>query len=218
MRTILFDLDGTIIDSFYGITKCVQYALRTQGIEVEDLKELRDFIGPPLKTSFQKRYQFDDDTTAFLIETYRERFDEVGIFENELYPGAEEALHKLKDRGYPLALASSKPEAACRRILEKYGLLSCFDEVVGATLDGKISTKEEVLAEVLSRMRIKNPRECILVGDTVYDVEGAKHAGMDCIAVSYGFGKKEDLEQAGAACICKDLKEVVRSIEGYKTV
>lgn len=102
MMTILFDLDGTMIDSFPGITKCVQYALGTQGIEVEDLNELRDFIGPPLKTSFQKRYQFDDATTALLIEKYRERFDEVGIFENELYPQVEETLRYLKTRGYPL--------------------------------------------------------------------------------------------------------------------
>ncbi len=218
MITVLFDLDGTIIDSFPGITKCVQYALKTQGIEVQDRNELRDFIGPPLKDSFQRRYQFDDETAEFLVKKYRERFDVEGIFENELYPGVEEALRFLKDRGYPLALASSKPEEACRRILEKYGLLAYFDEVVGATLDGKISTKEEVLEEVFRRMDIESPKDCILIGDTIYDVKGAKNAGMDCIAVSYGFGETADLKEAGAVCICKDLEEVVKSIEGYQIV
>lgn len=100
--TILFDLDGTISDSFLGITKCVQYALRTQGIEVEDLHELTDFIGPPLILNFRKRYGFDDETIAFLVKKYRERFDKIGVFENELYPGVKEALASLQDRGYAL--------------------------------------------------------------------------------------------------------------------
>ncbi len=216
--TILFDLDGTISDSFLGITKCVQYALRTQGIEVEDLHELTDFIGPPLSLSFRKRYGFDDETIAFLVKKYRERFDKIGVFENELYPGVKEALASLQDRGYALVLASSKPEDACRIILKHHGILSYFTEVVGATLDSRISSKKEVLEEVLRRMDIQNPKECILIGDTIYDVEGAKDIGMDCIGVSYGFGRVEELERAGAYCICKDLEEVVRSIERYQVI
>lgn len=216
--TILFDLDGTISDSFLGITKCVQYALRTQGIEVEDLHELTDFIGPPLILNFRKRYGFDDETIAFLVKKYRERFDKIGVFENELYPGVKEALASLQDRGYALVLASSKPEDACRIILEHHGILSYFTEVVGATLDSRISSKKEVLEEVLRRMDIQNPKECILIGDTIYDVEGAKDIGMDCIGVSYGFGRVEELERAGAYCICKDLEEVVRSIERYQVI
>lgn len=218
MIRVLFDLDGTIIDSFEGITKCVQYALKSQGVEVESQEELRDYIGPPLKYSFQKHYDFDDETTDKLIRTYRERFDETGIFENELYPGVEEALRELKNRGYKIALASSKPENACRRILDQHGLLNYFDEVVGASTDGRISTKESVLLEVLHRMELSSPREAVLIGDTVFDVEGARQVGMDCIAVTYGFGSREDLRQAGAACICEDLEEVVRKIEGYKAV
>lgn len=218
MITVLFDLDGTIIDSFEGITKCVQYALNSHGVEVESLDELRDYIGPPLKYSFQKHYGFDDETTDDLIGKYRERFDETGIFENELYPGVEDALRELKNRGYRIALASSKPEDACRRILDQHGLLDYFDEVVGASLDGRISTKESVLLEVIRRMELSGPKEAVLIGDTVFDVEGARQVGMDCIAVTYGFGSRNDLEQAGAACICEDLEEVVREIEGYKAV
>lgn len=212
MTTILFDLDGTIINSFLGITKCVQYALKSKGIEVENLKDLEEYIGPPLKLTFQKNYDFSDEETKFLIQKYRERFDVTGVFENELYPDVEQTLVHLKERGYSLVLASSKPETACERILEKHGLLSCFDEVVGATLDGSISTKEQVLQEVFRRIGSNHPKDYVLIGDTIYDVEGANKVGMDCIGVSYGFGKAKDLECAGAVCICKDLKEVERVV------
>lgn len=215
MKTILFDLDGTITDSFEGITKCVQYSLKTQGIEVCDLNELRPFIGPPLKYSYQKYYGFDDETIEILIEKYRERFDEVGIFENNLYPGVEECLKNLKEKGYPIALASSKPEEACKRILEKHGLDGYFDEIVGATLDGSISTKKEVLQAVFARMQVADAKDCILIGDTIFDVEGAKEVGMDCIGVSYGFGERTEMENAGALCVCDNLKEVEKYIEQY---
>lgn len=212
MTTILFDLDGTIINSFLGITRCVQYALRSKGIDVENLKDLEKYIGPPLKQTFQKNYDFSDEETIDLIRKYRERFDVTGIFENELYPGVEQTLLHLKECGYPLVLASSKPETACERILEKYGLLSCFDEVVGATLDGRISTKEQVLKEVFQRIGSNDPKDYVLIGDTIYDVEGANKVGMDCIGVSYGFGKAEDLERAGAVSVCRDLEEVERVV------
>lgn len=212
MTTILFDLDGTIINSFLGITRCVQYALRSKGIEVENLEDLEEYIGPPLKKTFQKNYDFSDEETIDLIRKYRERFDVTGIFENELYPGVEQTLLHLKERGYPLVLASSKPETACKRILEKHGLLSCFDEVVGATLDGRISTKEQVLKEVFRRIGSNDPKDYVLIGDTIYDVEGANKVGMDCIGVSYGFGKAEDLERAGAVSVCRDLEEVERVV------
>lgn len=217
MLTVLFDLDGTIIDSFEGITKSVQYALHAQGIEVQDLRELTEFIGPPLKIMFPKKFGFDEKTTKTAIKKYRERFDAVGVFENELYPDVRETLQKLRDRGYPLALASSKPEDACIRILNQHGITALFDEIVGAALDDNIITKEDVLLEVFRRMKMKNPKDGVLIGDTIYDVEGAKRVGMDCIGVAYGFGKREDLEQAGAICICENLKEVVKEIEGYKT-
>lgn len=216
MNTILFDLDGTLTDSFEGITKCVQYALKTQNIEVSDCNELRSYIGPPLKYSFQKNYGFDDETTMYLIKKYRERFDDVGVFENRLYDGVEECLKNLKAKGYRIVLASSKPEEACRRIIKKHGLVQYFDEIVGATLDEKISTKEEVLEAVFERMHIQDRTSCVLVGDTVFDVEGAKKARIGCVGVSYGFGDKDEMIKAGALTICENLKEVENYIEGYR--
>lgn len=213
MKAVLLDLDGTLINSEEGITKCVQYALRSFGIEETDLSKLRCFIGPPLSVMYKEKYGFTDKQAWEGTEKYRERFDVEGIFECELYPGVEEAVRQLKENGYLVALASSKPEVACKRILEHFGLTKYFDEIVGSTLDGSISTKGEVLEELYRRMPDVEKNEMCLVGDTKFDVLGAKEFGIDCIGVSYGFGTKEELENAGAVTICDSLKEVVSYVD-----
>ena len=128
-----------------------------------------------------------------------------------MYDGVAEAIRELKEEGYVIALASSKPETACRRILDHFSLTSYFDEIVGSTLDGSISTKQQVLEELGRRMEHMNitKDEMCLIGDTEYDAIGASQFGIRCIGVSYGFGKKEQLEQAGAYCVCDSVTEVV---------
>lgn len=211
IKAILFDLDGTIINSEEGITKCVQYALKSFGVDEPDLKKLLCFIGPPLKPVFREKYGFDKEKAWQAVLKYRERFDKTGIFECELYDGVAEAIRELKEEGYVIALASSKPETACRRILDHFSLTSYFDEIVGSTLDGSISTKQQVLEELGRRMEHMNitKDEMCLIGDTEYDAIGASQFGIHCIGVSYGFGKKEQLEQAGAYCVCDSVTEVV---------
>lgn len=208
MKTVLFDLDGTIIDSALGITTCTQYALRSFGIEETDFTKLRRFIGPPLMDSFPRYYQFSQEQARAAVEKYRERYHTIGIFECELYPDVEIVLRQLKSHGYQIALASSKPEVACKRILEHFGIDTYFDEIVGATLDGRIDTKIEVLCEVLQRVPIADKKEVLLVGDTIFDAVGAKEAGIDCIGVSYGFGTREELIDNGALVVCNSMKEV----------
>lgn len=220
MKAILFDLDGTIINSEEGITKCVQYALRAKGIEEPDLKKLLCFIGPPLEPSFREHYGMTEDEAWESVVKYRERFDVEGIFECSLYEGVKETIISLKEKGYVLALASSKPETACRRIIEHFGLTPYFDEIVGATLDGSIGTKEEVLEELgrrMAHMQITKDEMC-LIGDTKYDAAGAKIFGIRCIGVSYGFGTREDMLAAGAEAVFDGIKEVERYIEENRTL
>ncbi len=214
MKVVIFDLDGTMIDSEEGITKCVQYALDAYGVREPDLKKLRCFIGPPLEPVFMERYGMTEEQAWQSVLKYRERFDEKGIFECRLYEGVREAVARLKEKGYVLALASSKPETACRRILAHFGLDVFFDEIAGSTLDGSVSTKEEVLRELFGRLGdgIKR-REMCLVGDTKYDAAGAMAAGIRCVGVSYGFGTREELLTAGAEAVCSDIGEVERYIE-----
>lgn len=218
MKAILFDLDGTIINSEEGITKCVQYALKAYGIDEPDRSKLLCFIGPPLEPVFREKYGMTAEEAWQSVVKYRERFDEKGIFECCLYDGVKDVIIDLKKKGYVLALASSKPEQACRRILEHFGLTPYFDEIVGSTLDGSISTKEEVLAELWRRMKAHSIRkeEMCLIGDTKYDAAGAGAFGIRCIGVSYGFGTKEELLAAGAEAVFDQIREVENYIENDK--
>lgn len=215
IKAVLFDLDGTIVNSEEGITKCAQYTLRHFGIEEPDLKKLTFFIGPPLEMNFKERYGFSDEQAWEAVLKYRERFDKEGIFECELYEGVTDTIKKLHDAGYITAIASSKPEVACERILEYFSLLPYFDMVVGATLDKRISTKAQVLEELGRRMAGKNisKEEMILIGDTKFDVLGANAFGIRCIGVDYGFGTREELEEAGAVAVYSSIKEVEQYIE-----
>lgn len=217
VKAILFDLDGTLIDSEEGITKCVQYALRAFGVDEPDLTKLRVFIGPPLDVIYKGNYGMSDEEAWRAVEKYRERFDVEGIFECSLYDGVQECIRHLKQKGFVIALASSKPETACRRILAHFGLAGEFDEIVGSTLDGSISSKEQVLEELCRRMAERGSgigrAEMCLVGDTKYDAIGAKTAGIRCLGVTYGFGTREELAAAGADAIVDTVKEVERYFE-----
>ena len=192
---ILFDLDGTLTDPELGITSCVQYALKHFGIEVEDRRSLRHYIGPPLRETVMKDYHFTKEQAEEAIVKYRERFSAVGMFENEVYPGVDSLLEKLKQEGKVLATASSKPEKFVVKILEHFGLDGYFDEIAGAelTAEGR-NSKEEVLRYVMDRLGVEDKSRAVLVGDTKYDVEGAKALGIDCIGVTYGFGTAAELK------------------------
>lgn len=221
MQVILFDLDGTLTDSGPGIMRSVQYALEKMGRQVVDLQALRCFVGPPLKEQFMAYAGFDDGEALEAIRYYRERYTDKGMFENEVYPGVEDILRLLVDRGRILAVASSKPEVYVRQILDHFGLSGYFREIVGAELDGRTS-KSEVIEEALRRLGMSNHRQAVLmVGDRDYDVIGAHHCGLQCIGVAYGYGSREELQKAGAAYVANtvsDLAVLAESDEDDETV
>jgi len=149
---LLFDLDGTLTDPKLGITTCVQYALKSFGIEEPDLDKLEPFIGPPLKDSFMQFYGLDEKEAETAVDKYRERFQDIGLFENEIYPGIREMLRVLKKKGMHLAVASSKPTVFVERILEHFKIRKYFEVVVGSELDGRRVNKDEVVQEALSAL------------------------------------------------------------------
>lgn len=204
---ILFDLDGTLTDPELGITTCVQVALEQMGIAVEDRSSLRSFIGPPLLDSFMGKYGFSKEQAEQAIAIYRERFASVGLFENRVYPGVDQLLERLKQQGKLLATASSKPEPFVLRILEHFGLDGYFDEIAGAELsvDGR-NSKEEVLRYVLNRLGVVDTERVVLVGDTRFDVQGAKALGIDCIGVTYGYGEAKELK--GCVAVANTVAEL----------
>lgn len=204
---VLFDLDGTISDSSEGITKGIQIALKALGIE-EDRSNLGKFIGPPLKYSFSNFYDFDEEQTALAIKTYRAYYAETGLFENKAYDGIEALLKKVKESGRKTAVATSKPESFSVQILEKFGLAQYFDIIAGATLDGTKGDKAEIVEDVLVRFGNPDKSKVVLVGDTRFDANGAAQVGIDCIGVLYGFGTREQLEEAGAKHIAETIEDI----------
>lgn len=205
---LLFDLDGTITDSESGITRCVEYALNHFGIQVNDLRELSRFIGPPLLDSFKDFYHFTDEQAAIATAKYRERYTDKGIYENELYPGIKELLAEAVRQGKTVILATSKPEIFARRILDYFELSSYFSFVAGSGLDGSLHTKTDVINYILQSNNITALSEVVMIGDRKHDIIGAKNVGIDSIGVLYGFGDYDELAQAGATYIVKDMEEL----------
>ena len=192
---ILFDLDGTLTDPMVGITRSVQHALRAYGIEVEDLKDLCPFIGPPLKDSFMKYYDFPEEQAQEAIGRYREYFAVTGIFENRVYDGITEMLIKLKEDK--------------RTLLVRY-----FDWVCGASMDEKRVKKGDVIAYAMEMAGIKDAKEAVMVGDREHDILGAAQNSMDCVGVLFGYGSRQELEEAGAKRIAATVEELEEILLG----
>lgn len=210
---ILFDLDGTLTDPKVGITTCVQYALASVGIDEPDLDKLEPFIGPPLHESFMEFYGFDRENAMKLVEKYRERFNDIGIFENNIYPGIADMLKTLKETGCKISIASSKPTVLVERILDHFDIRKYFDAVVGSNLDGTRTKKEEVVEEALRQLQCIKEKTA-MVGDRKFDIEGAKAFGLTGIGVSFGYAVEHELEEAGAEYIVDTVEELKNLLLG----
>ena len=214
-RYLLFDLDGTLTDPAGGITKCVAYALAHFGITA-DPETLTSFIGPPLSEQFMSYAGFDRETAAAAVEKYRERFRDIGIFENRVLDGIPDLLHSLCENGYVLCVSSSKPEIFVNRILEKYGLAQYFTVTVGAELDGRRGKKAEVIEETLCRLGRRYPdadfsdrSTCLMIGDRIHDIEGAEACRMDALGVTFGYAAPGELENSTAKGIASTTEEIL---------
>ncbi len=215
IKNILFDLDGTIIDSSPGIIEGFRYSLTQHGYEVPDIEVLHSCIGPPLKDSFLKRIGCREEDIDSLVKTYRSIYDDKIKFNCSVYDGIEECLSSLNKRGYSIKLCSSKIEKPCREIMEKYGLEQYFTDIVGSDYEQKKARKVDVIDECFRRSPWQKKEETILVGDSIYDVEGANEAGIRCIAVSYGFGNNQQMLDAGAVALVDSPLDVVKYIEEH---
>ena len=209
-KTVLFDLDGTLTDSGEGIINCAALALEHFGLPVPTREEMRVFVGPPLYETFQK-FGVPADKTDEAIRVYRSRYIPTGMFENSPYPGVKELLETLKGDGYTLYVATSKPEEMSVTILEKFGLASYFDRICGASTDTSRSTKDAVIAYLLAQSGAKE--DMVMVGDTKYDVLGAKAHGIPTIGVSWGYGSAEEMMEAGAVAIADTTQQLLELIK-----
>ena len=209
-KAVLFDLDGTLTDSGEGIINCAAMTLERFGLPVPSREEMRVFVGPPLYETFQK-FGVPAEKTDEAIRVYRSRYIPTGMFENTPYPGVKALLEALKSEGYTLYVATSKPEEMSVTILEKFGLAPYFDRICGASTDTSRSTKDAVIAYLLAQSGAKE--DMVMVGDTKYDVLGAKAHGIPAIGVSWGYGSAEEMMEAGAVAIADTTQQLLELIK-----
>lgn len=209
-NTVLFDLDGTLIDPKIGITTSVQFALKKMGITIDNIDELEFFIGPPLQLSFKEHYGFTDDEVTKAIEYYRERYKPIGIYENTVYEGILSLLVQLKEAGCQIAIATSKPTIFAQKIAEHYNFHTYFDAIIGSELDGTRTLKAEVVTEVLQQLGNPNVASCVMIGDRKFDIIGGATNNMDTIGVTYGYGTEEELQQANSTYIVHSVEQLAQ--------
>ena len=211
---LLWDLDGTLTDPKEGITLSVQYALNRLGYPFQETDDLGWIIGPPLKESFKILLQTMDETLLDrAITIYRERYQEIGLYENILYPGILELIAQLKEKGCLHLLATSKPRVFAKKILQHFSLDSYFSVIMGSELNGQFVEKDVLIAEVLKKAPADSRSRTVMIGDRRYDVEGARANGIDVISVGYGYGTFEELSLAAPDFIVPSVRDLEKLLK-----
>ena len=197
IKNILIDLDGTLTDPKVGITTSARYGLEKIGHPISDEINIDWIIGPPLKASLAKILNVEADHVLAeqALMGYRERFAVKGLYENHVFEGVAETLAELKRRGYRLFVATAKPTVYAKQILEHFDLAQYFTDIYGSELNGERTNKAELIQYILEQQKLQAD-QCLMVGDREHDIFGARHNGIDTIAVSYGYGSQEELEVA----------------------
>ena len=204
---IAFDLDGTLTDPEHGLIEGFIYAFKKMGVsDYGDRDSLRRFIGPSLYVVWQDEFGFNETTVVEAIEKFREYYNIYGWWDNKVYDGIVEMLSYLKSQGKTIILATSKPEDTAIKIMKLFGLDKYFDFLGGAKGDNR-DHKWQVLDYSLNAVNADRSR-AILVGDRMYDAEGARICGIDSLAVSWGHGSREELETSGFTSIANTPEEV----------
>ncbi len=205
---LFFDFDGTLYDTVEGITKCVRYALNKRGMDAP-LEELRCFAGPPLTDMFMEKFGFTREEGDQATRDFRERYVPVGLYESRPFPGIRELLEELRAAGLRLGVTTSKPQVLAEELLRRADLISLFDVICGAADEGEGNAKWQVLRRAMDRIGARE-ESSVLIGDTKYDVAGAKRCGIPCIGVGYGYAAPGELEAAGAIAVAPDLAALRR--------
>jgi phosphoglycolate phosphatase len=193
----LFDLDGTIADSSLSITRSLHYAFTHEGFECPPIEQLHSIIGPPFEIGLP-RLGIPADDVPRVIARYRERYEDIGIAETEIFAGIHDLLLALVAEGVTLALATAKPEDSARRIVEHLGVDGHLTVVAGATYSQERRGKSAVITHALHQLGVVEPQRTVMIGDREDDVIGAHQNGLRAIGVLWGFGDRNELESAGA--------------------
>lgn len=210
IKNILLDLDGTLTDPKVGITASARYGLNKVGHPIPETDNIDWIIGPPLKASLAKLMNVDVDNPLAeqALLGYRERFATTGLYENLVFDDVATTLKSLKVRGYKLYLATAKPQVYAQQILEHFDLLKYFDYAYGSELSGERTNKGDLIAYILEQEQL-DASSCLMVGDREHDIIGARHHGIETIAVEYGYGSDEELTFAQPKARIKSFAELL---------
>lgn len=220
-KYLLFDLDGTLSESAPGIIKAVQYGLDAVGIHERDMKKLSTFIGPPLNVQMKKLYHMSDADIVTAVTKFRELYETEGIFDCRPYDGLDRLLPQAVETGYILAVASSKPEPFVKEIIGHFGFAPFFSTICGSDIGDELkkravaSQKAQIIRKAMGELEERGYahddlwQNTVMIGDTAYDIEGAKENHLPSIGCTYGYGSREELTTAGADRIVSSVKELM---------
>lgn len=215
IKTVIFDLDGTLTNPLKSFTACLRHAFSSLGIPMLTEEQVKTWIGPPIYNSLKNHLGLDDETAQSVVELYRSYYVTNGLGGNDIYNGVKQMLAQLKQMGFSIALATAKLETFATQILHDHDIYKYFDVISGATPNTARIEKVDVLRRALTLLNAEN-EQCIMVGDRLYDVEGASALGIDTIGVLYGYGTAEELLSHGAKYLAETPTEVVEIVKNIK--
>lgn len=212
IRNILFDFDGTLVDTSEGIVKSMQYACDCLGYDNVRDEIIRKWIGPPLQEMLQRILSTgNDDEIRNGIRLFRERYEKFGIVETSLYPYVQENLQKMKSKGIRLFIATSKPEAFVEKISKRYDIIDYFDEISAVKMHGTSPSKTERIGCLMKKHKMY-PENTIMIGDRHEDAEAASANLLRCIGVSYGYDDINNLKKYGCWKIVGTFHEIYETV------
>ena len=212
---LIFDFDGTVADTGEGILKSLQYSFVAMGDPEPELSDLKKFIGPPVFYSYTHFYGISEDRVDLYVKKYRERYREKGIYESKVYDGLKDLLVSLKEKNIKVGIASSKPENLIYSVSDYLGITDMFDVIVGVKSDNsKHSTKAGLIAQAMQELGAQDKNTVLMVGDRLFDIDGAHEAGLKCCGALWGYGDEEELKEHNADFIVR-LPEEIEKIAFY---
>ncbi len=205
---IIFDLDGTLTDNTQGIINSLKYSLDKMHIDDYPENLLDGFIGPPLQWGFSQLFGLNERDTKLAVEYFREYYGENGWRQNVPYNGVPEMIAELDQLGKKMYIATSKLEKYAVQIMEYFEMDKYILQLKGADYGGNKATKTQIISDLLSARKITPTKDIVMVGDTLFDIEGGKENGLSTVAVGYGFGKKVELRNANPDLFANDVEEL----------
>lgn len=193
-KYILFDLDGTILDTTQGVIDAVKITITQYGFSMPSDEILKSFVGPPMQKSMAETFNLDKETALQVANNFRANYKKYSLYKAELYPNIIEMFEKLIDKGFKIAIATNKSHENAEGIIKYFGLDKYCDYYMGSDLAGKL-TKADIVEKCIEVLNA-DKKQTVLIGDSEFDLVGAKHVGIDFLGVTYGFGFKmqEDIQ------------------------